>query len=70
MKSLIKKKSFPIFLHQSCQTEFFSEITTENNEKMMRVLEEDVNKLRFENIRLEKALKTAQNSLALRGKVR
>ena len=69
MKSLIKKRSFPSFTHQSSQTEVPAEISSENNERMMRILEEDAHKLRFENIRMEKALKTAQNSLALRGQV-
>lgn len=43
--------------------------TLENNKKIIEILENDVNKLRIENIRLEKSIKNLQETLALRGQV-
>lgn len=47
----------------------FLRTSLENSEKTIKILEVDVNKLRIENIRLEKALKTLQDTLAVCGKV-
>ena len=76
MKSLIKNKNLPVFITQGVQTEgVFIENCCQTDEnwkdfdRMVKILEDDVNKLRIENIRLDKSLKTAQNSLALRGQV-
>lgn len=40
-----------------------------STQKQAQILEQDLNHLRIENIRLEKALKSLQNTLALRGQV-
>jgi len=42
----------------------------ENQKKQLKVMEDDLSKIRIENIKLEKALKTAQESLAAIGKVK
>ena len=41
----------------------------ESQNKIVRVMEEDLSKIRIENIKLDKALKAAQENLAVLGKV-
>ena len=72
LKSLIKKKSLPMCQSQSIQTDDWnSEILEKSHrlESQLKVYESDIDKLRFENLKLEKTLKTLQESLALRGQV-
>ena len=73
LKSLIKKKSLPMCQSQSIQTDdWISEILEKNHglESQLKVYQSDIDKLRFENLKLEKTLKTLQESLAIRGQVR
>lgn len=59
-------------VERACQTEDSWQALQEeiqNQQRAMRLLEEDVSKLRIENIKLEGALKTAQENLAVKGKV-
>lgn len=80
LKSLIKKKSLPVFLSEGTQTEekLFSgsqelEELKDKNRKLEQTIanfQADIDKLRFENLKLEKTIKTLQESLAIRGQVR
>ena len=73
LKSLIKKKSLPMCQSQSIQTDdWLSELLEKDNrlESQLKIYESDIDKLRFENMKLEKTLKTLQETLATRGQVR
>ena len=66
----------PLYSTQSTQTEAFSlENIKELLEKelkmqeLLKIYESDIDKLRFENLKLEKALKSLQETLASRGQV-
>ncbi len=44
-------------------------IEFENQSKVVQIMEQDLSKIRIENIKLDKAFKTAQESLSVLGKV-